>query len=988
MAASTATRAWRWIAVLLLACACATTSVAKPIGTMFRETWTTRQELPHNQINAIVQTPDGYLWFATWEGLVRYNGLEFQVFDRRNVPELRDNGIRSLRVSADGALVMGTSRGGVTILDRGRWRTYGRREGLTQDEVMDAALDSRGRLWAATESAGMFVLDGAKVTRYRAGAGLPSDIVYGLLPARDGSIWVATAGGIARFYGNQPRILAGPASGLPAAPVFRVEELPDGGIYAGTEAGAFRLQGSRFVPLSPLLPRDGVASFARDHAGALWIGTVSSGLLRLDRDGLERFDSRQGLPNNRVPSLFVDREGSVWAGTNGGLLRLRDAPFTTYGSEQGLSDDYVRAVIPARGGGMWIGTSRGLNLWRNGVLVRSFTRADGLPSDSIMSLLEDPDGTLWVGTYTAGVLQMRGGRVIRHLDSAHGLTGSNQVRALLRTGPDTLWIGTSRGLVRLQGGAMRHFGVEDGLPRDYVMALHQARNGDVWVGTADGAVRIAGDRAQPIRADEAMDARDILGFADDEDGTVWMASDRGLLRYRNGRLALLGLRQGMPVDTIFQVVDDRTGHFWLSSNRGVLRVRRADVDAVLDGRRPTLNVDQFTEVDGLASAQCNGTSGPSAVLAPDGRVWVATARGAAVVDPAALQGYTRELPPVVIERVRADDRDLRADERLELPAGTRKLDFQYAGLSFRMPRLLRYRHKLEGVDAGWVDNGTRRLAQYTNLAPGHYRFLVSVSAPGLGQDWSPGATMLDVVIAPYLWQRAWFLPACIALAGLLVVGVFRWRTSELARRAGALEALVQSRTHALREQTDRLIASDAEKSQLLERIREQADAFERQAREDALTGLANRRHGNEVLAAAQERTRAAGRPLSFALFDVDHFKRINDGFSHQAGDAALVQVANVLRRELGTVATVARWGGEEFAAAFEGIALDDARRACERARQAVERIDCAGFAPGWTVTVSAGVVERQALDTHEHLIRRADDLLYDAKRGGRNRIAG
>ena len=981
-------RAGACLLLVLAGFVAAAPALSKPIGTMFRETWTTREALPHNQVNAIVQTPDGYLWFATWEGLVRYNGLEFQVFDRRNVPALRDNGIRSLRVATNGALVMGTSRGGVTILDHGRWRTYGRAEGLGQDEVMDAALDDQGRLWVGTESAGVYVLDGGKVTRHRAGGSLPSDVVYGLLPSRDGAMWVATAEGAVRFYGGRARIHAAGEGGLPKAPVFRLAELQDGNLYAGTEAGAFRLQGGKFVPVSEMLPRDGVTAFARDAAGALWIGTVDSGLLRLDANGVERFDSTQGLPNNRVPSLFVDREGSIWAGTNGGLLRLRDAPFTTYTREQGLPNDYVRAVVPARKGGMWIGTSAGLALWRDGALVHQWTRADGLPGDSIMSLLEAADGSLWAGTYTNGVLQLRDGRVVRQWHAGNGLPGSNQVRALAQSADGTLWIGTSRGLVRLRDGRMTLFGQAQGLPRDFVVALHIARNGDVWVGTADGAARIVGDRAVAAPMAPGLDARDVLGFADFEDGTLWMASDRGLLRYRDGRFALLGIAQGLPVDTVFQVVDDLGGYFWLSSNRGVLRVRRADVDAVLDGRRKRLNVDQFTEVDGLASAQCNGSSGPAAARAADGRIWVATARGAAMVDPSGLQGYTRELPPVVIERVRANDRDIAASERLALPAGTRKLDFQYAGLSFRMPRLLRFRHKLEGVDADWVDNGERRLAQYTNLAPGRYRFLVSVSAPGLGQDWSPASTMMDLSIAPYVWQRGWFLPLCIGAGLLLVFGLFRWRVAAIDRRASALEALVQSRTHALREQTDRLIASDAEKSQLLERIREQADAFERQAREDALTGLANRRHGNEVLAAAQERTRTAGRPLSFALFDVDHFKRINDGFSHQAGDAALVQVANVLRRELGAVATVARWGGEEFAAVFEGIALDDARRACERARQAVERIDCAGFAPGWTVTVSGGVVERQALDTHEHLIRRADDLLYDAKRGGRNRIAG
>jgi diguanylate cyclase (GGDEF)-like protein len=976
-------RAGLLLALLLPACAFA----GKPVSAYFRETWTTREGLPHNQVNAIAQTPDGYLWFGTWEGLVRYNGLEFHVFDRGNTPGLKDNGIRSIRVAADGALVVGTSRGGVSVRRKGHWRTWTTADGLAQDEVMDALEDRAGRLWVATESAGVTRIDGNRARQFTRGSGLPSEVMFGLLLDRDGSVWAATAGGVVHFRGDRAMVF-GPGSGLPAAPVFRLVQAGDGTLYVGTERGAYRRQGDRFVPVSSLLPADGVPSLVRDAAGDLWVGTVNNGLMRIDRKGIERFGSQRGLPNNRVAALFVDREGSLWAGTNAGLLRLRDAPFSTFNREHGLSDDYVRALVQARDGSLWIGTSRGLNRWRSGRVASIHTVADGLPSDSILSLLEDRDGNLWAGTYVGGLLQLRDGRLVRKYDNASGMPGSNQVRALAQAADGTLWIGTSRGLVRMRDGAFKLYGTGEGLPREFVLALHVARDGTVWVGTANGAARVVGDQVEPVSLHAMNDAQDVFDFHEDPDGTLWIATDRGLVRHRNRRMQAIGLGQGLPVDTLFQVVDDQAGGLWLTTNRGVLRIGRDEAEAVLDGRARQLNVDQFGEADGLASSQCNGGSGPAALRDLAGHIWVATARGAAMVDPKVLHGYRRQLPPVVIEQVLADDRVVALADRLVLPAGTRKLEFHYAGLTFQMPRLLRYRHRLEGVDAGWIERGNQRSAQYTNLGPGRYRFLVSASAPGLGQGWSEPPTMMEVRIQPLLWQQPWFLAACALALGLLMFGAYRWRVGTLAGRAARLEAVVDARTRDLREQTLRLVSADEDKTRLLAQLREQSEAFGRQAREDALTGLANRRSLDEELARAFDAAVRAQSPLAFALLDVDHFKRINDTYSHAAGDAALRAVATAVREGLAGEGVVARWGGEEFAVLFAGVPLEQARERCEQVRRAIESLDCGDFAPGWKLTISGGVADRTGLAHYEKLVSRADALLYEAKHAGRNRIHG
>ena len=960
----------------------------KPLSAFYRETWTTRQGLPHNQVNAIAQSPDGYLWLGTWEGLVRYNGLEFHVFDRANTPELKDNGIRSVRASEDGAVVIGTSRGGVTVKRGDRWRTWMEKDGLAQEEVMDALLDRQGRLWVATESAGITRLDKDVPTQFNTRNGLPSDVIYGLLLDRDGGVWAATANGVVHFIDGRIRVYREKA-GLPAAPIFRVMQDDTGSVFVGTERSVYRMQGERFVAQSPLLPDDGVPSLAKDRSGNLWVGTVNNGLVRLGSTGAERFTSVRGLPNNRVAALLVDREGSIWAGTNAGLLRLSDASFSTWNGDQGLSDDYVRALYEAPRGGMWIGTSRGLNLWRDGRIEATYSAADGLPGDSVLSLLESRDGSLLVGSYTNGVLRMRNGKVVGHYDNARGMPGSNQVRALAEEADGILWIGTSRGLAHLRDGKFKAYGLAEGLPREFVISLHIARDGSLWVGTSNGAANIVGGKVRALDVREVNGAQDVFDFHEDADGTLWLATDRGLLRYRSGKLRGLGLKEGLPVDTMFTVVDDELGHLWMTSNRGVLRIKRSDAEAVLDGRLAQLPYDHFGEADGLASAQCNGGSGPAALRDSRGNIWVATARGAAVTSPSRLQAYRHQLPQVVIEQAYANDKPVSAENGLlRLPAGTHKLEFRYAALSFLMPRFLRYRYRLEGEDGEWIERGNQRVAQYTNLKPGRYRFLVDVSAPTLGRGWSGSPTAIEIEIKPQPWQQAWFLALVTVLLAVLLLAIYRWRLGSLRKRASELEAVIEQRTSALREQTDRLLDSDREKSILVARLKEQSEDFERMALEDALTGIGNRRNLDVRLAETFERALETRQPLSFALFDIDEFKRINDHYSHAAGDLALRAVAKALRDGIGSSGSIARWGGEEFAVLFEGMPLDEARQRCEELRERVQAIDCGDFAPGWSMTISGGVTERTGLSHHEKLVSRADALLYEAKRAGRNRICG
>lgn len=969
----------------------ASTQRVKPLAEFSRDVWTTRDGLPHNQVSAIRQTPDGYLWFATWEGVVRYNGVRFRVFDRSNTPALTDNGARSLHVMRNGSVLIGTARGGVATVDtQGRWRVWTTAEGLAQNEIWRAIEDRRGRIWVASESAGIDRIDTTGVRHFGKADGLPSEALLDLAEGKDGAIWVASALGVVRIEDDKVEAqMAG--AGLPATGADDVEVARDGSVWVATRLGGFvRRPGSaRFERVTPVEIDEVITKVLPEADDAALFGTANEGVLAFAGGRLDRLQNLRSPANNRVTALFRDREDSLWIGTSAALMRLRDTPFSTLTTEHGLADNYVRAVLESPDGTLWIGTSSGLaTVPRSGATPTASTA--GLPTESILSLARARDGGVWVGTYADGLMHYRDGRVVQRWTVSEGLV-HNEVRAVIETRDGTVWVGTPLGLSRIRGDEIVSFGTETGLPQLFVRSLAQSRDGRLWVGTSKGVAISSGEAFQTLSLPLGMDAQDMFGFHEDERGIMWIASDRGLLRVEKDRVAAIGLDQGLPIDEVFTVVSDQLGNLWLSSSRGVMRLVRAEADAVTAGRRMKIEAEQFGEHDGLITAQANGGSSPPAAVTADGRVWFATAHGVAFVQPRELARFVHEALPAVIEEVNVEGHAVANTGTVVLAPGQRRIDIQYAALSYLAPSRIRYRFRLDGLDENWVEGGDGHNAQFTNLLPGDYRFRVAAMLPG--GAWSDRETTLPDSVKPLWWQRPWVVMPLLALLIAALWLAYRARVHGLRANEARLLALVEHRTRDLQRRTEDLgtqtallKAADTDKNMLLARMREQSEDFEKQAGEDALTGLQNRRSADAFLEAEIARAERDGTPLSIVLIDVDHFKAVNDGHSHAVGDAALRAVAEALQRQTRTGDLGARWGGEEFVQVLPGIDLAVARVIAERLRAAIASLDLEHVAPGLKFTISAGIAEHAHGESGTRLVSRADDLLYQAKRNGRNRV--
>jgi ligand-binding sensor domain-containing protein/ActR/RegA family two-component response regulator len=390
-----------------------------------------RDGLPQYLVRAVCQTRDGYLWFATMEGLVRFNGLTFEIFDQRNTPALRSARIRALYEARDGALWIATVGGGVVRRQNGRFTVLTKENGLADDSVISIVETSDG-LWIGTANGLNRYRDG-RMTQYLAGQEISA-----LAAGRDGSLWIGTTKGL---YRNFAPVVPDPVDALAIA--------RDGTVWAGARDHVLRIAPGRATRESIALPIATVYvhHVIEDSRGTIWLATSPGGLLRL-RDGkFDLLDKTKGLPSSSVRALAEDREGSLWIGTDSGLARLEDLKFVTYTARHGLPEDNVRVVTEARDGGLWVGTyGGGLGRLRDGRMTR-FTTKDGLASDKIDALAALRDGTLLVST-PRGVQTLRDGRFEAFtLDRPTG----PDVRVMLESRNGDLWLGTYDGLLQVRG---------------------------------------------------------------------------------------------------------------------------------------------------------------------------------------------------------------------------------------------------------------------------------------------------------------------------------------------------------------------------------------------------------------------------------------------------------------------------------------------------------------------------------------------------------
>ncbi|MCP4658144.1 MAG: hypothetical protein GY856_22260 [bacterium] len=773
---SAATVSGEWARVLLTALALSASAAwASPEHYLY-DIWQHEEGLPQISVIALAQDGDGYLWLGTLEGLVRFDGLGFTVFNRSNTPQLRSNIVTAIAPDGDGSLWVGT-REGLARWQDGRLTDYTPEEAPTFD-VQLLHLDRRGRLWVGTRH-GLHRFDGDRFITYTTRDGLIHNFVWAIQDDRQGNLWIGTQGGLSRLRDGTFTSYT-IRDGLTHDHVRALYEDRRGRLWIGTTEGIQRLEQGRFITSTPGSgpARPTVRLFYEDHHGDLWIGALG-GLYRLTRDVFTFYGKEAGLPDNRVRAVLEDREGSLWIGTRlGGLCRLRERRITHFGSAEGLPSDVVWAIRQDRAGNVWLGTDGGLARIAPDGGVITYTTRDGLPSNEVWSLFEDRRGTLWVGTCAHGLARLRDGE-FRVTPIAEG-PGEACVTCILEDRAGNLWLGTdSAGLHRLGNEELRTYTVRDGLPSNGIRDLYEDPQGILRIATADGLTRYENGVFTTIGSRHGLAHPSLASLYGDREGILWIGTwGGGLSRFRDGELADFSIQDGLFDELVHQVLEDSRERLWMSSNRGIFNVGKQELDDYAAGRTSGITSASYGRSDGMRSNECNGRGDPAGWRTRDGKLWFPTIKGAAIVDADRIE--RNAVPPnVVIEEVLIDKQPTDPDRRAVLPAGTTVFEFRYVALSFLAPEKIRYQYMLEDFDDDWQDAGTRRLVHYTNLNPGSYRFrVIAANSDGV---WNESGDSFEFYLRPAVYQTWYFYLACFAAVALLGQGAHRYRVRQLVR---------------------------------------------------------------------------------------------------------------------------------------------------------------------------------------------------------------
>lgn len=751
------------------------------------------------------QTNDGYIWLTTLDGLVRFDGVRFTVFNKSNSKNLPGNRFINLLAEEDDTLWISTEEQGLIRRGRdGEFRTFTAADGLPSNFVYAVQKMPDGVIVAYTDS-GTARFDGERFIA------APDDDFHQFkrLLAPSGAFWEFDKNSLRLIKNGREIFYELPANlkelfnpkydFVVLINLFEDERgalwiTADNATNENSSGKLFKFVDGEFEEIrAENMPPSLVYDMAQDRRGDLWLATQSNGACRLrsssDENRFDCFAAKDGLAD-ALWRIFKDREDVLWASTdNRGFFRFTERAVAPVSAAQNLVATNVYAVLQTVAGAIWIGSHGGLAKYENG-RMKNYSRADGLIYTDVQSLFEDENGRLWIGSLD-GIEYLENGEFYDFSDVLQINKNVVGFYDIHRDRENALWFATNAGLVRYDETRKetRIYTTADGLPSDNVRVILENSNGSFWIGTYGGIALFEAGKFTRYTEAEGLAGNNVRALYLDAGGALWIGTyESGLSRFENGKFTNYRIENGLASNGAFQILEDAGGNFWISSNQGIHRTNRRQLEAFAAGEIQFVNSTLFGKSDGMLNSEANGGGQPAGIKTDDGRLWFPTQDGVAVINPEAVE--TNPLPPpVVIEKIRIDNREHSAlsvqHSAIEISPGEENLEIDYTGLSFIKPEQIRFRYKLEGLDENWIEAGTRRTAFYPYLPPGKYTF--HVAAANSDGVWNERGASVAFNVLPPFYRTWWFFAGSFVVVGLAVFAVYRRRVFQLERARHAQE---------------------------------------------------------------------------------------------------------------------------------------------------------------------------------------------------------
>lgn len=860
--ASSLLLAWCALGVFLSPAAAWGGLTSPPDSPFIVESWSTDDGLPQSSVITVLQTRDGYLWLGTLNGLVRFDGVRFTVFDENNTPGLNSSRIVNLFEDSRQNLWVGTETAGVVLVQDGSVRELGIGRGSREGRLRAACEDVTGAVW-------LYTADG-QLCRYQAGQmdvwnyGTERPSLCRALAVEPDRLWVGTDWQLTALG---PLTSIQPPD-LPRELVLPVTKLDF--LLSSAQGGYWRLANNRVqkcrgntlehdLGTYPWRANAIVSAACEDAEGNLVVGTLDEtsgdGVFWFEADGRARRVSRtEGLRADGVLSLCMDREGDLWVGTDGGgLSRVRRKGFEL------AAASVNRVTQTACGddmGGLWMGFTAGAAYW-NGDTVKHYGSAQGLLNkfeQNVAAVFVDRTQQVWVGT-GGGLFRLNADRLERVGGPAALRTA---VTAIHQDRQGRLWFGTHAGLLGWNGTDWEWLTTREGLSGDIVRALADDAVGNLWIGTAGGGLnRWRDGKFTSFRKQaDALPSDEVSCLLVDRDDVLWIGTlGRGLVRFAEGKWTRYTTDEGLVSNSISYMLEDDHGDFWLGSNAGLMRIPKVALNDYARGVTKAFPCRAYGKADGLPTRESTFGSQPAAGRTTDGRLWFPTTLGLVGLNPVDLKPNPVP-PPVVIEALWVEGQPetssaLRATRPVAatIPPRKGRLEIHYTSLNLAAPDRARFQYRMAGYETEWTDAGNRRVAPYQKLAPGTYTF--EVRAGNEDGVWSTSPATLAITVLPPFWRTWWFLTASVlALLGSIVGTVHLISTQRLKRQLRQQAALETERSRIARDLHDQLGANLTQVSllgELVEADKDLPEEVEAHARQITNTSRETTRALDEIV---------------------------------------------------------------------------------------------------------------------------------------------
>lgn len=783
--------------------------------------WHTENGLPDNSVYTILQTRDGYIWMGTLNGVVRFDGYTFHSFDSEESPR---GEIRALYEDSVGTLWIGTTSYGLYSYKHGKFKQH--IENVLK--IRSIQEDRQGKLWIGCfgEDFGLIEYDKVKNLTYfndKDEPRIPNNKINSIAKDDRGDLWVTTEKGIIKLdeHGKPGKTVYGKR--ISAKLVVSLVDTTSKTLWIGSggSGGLYRVhldQPNRPVKIKSI-PEFSIVSLFRDRRGNLWIGTDRGGLCRYYDGQVETLTQDKGLADDEVYAIYEDGENSLWLGTlDGGLHQLRDAKFINFTHQEGLTGDYVQSILQDRNGNIWLGTKSGLTCLEKGFpnnIILKFTKNNPLAHTSVVCLIEDKNSNIWIGTWGNLLVYNPNTKKLKQEILANGNIESNKIQSLLEDRNGRIWIGTNGGLFKHQSGITTAVLKDNGSQDSIVTFIHEDRSGNIIIGTEGGLYKVesqdhgeeivdfplhfanTGDRDIPVH----FKLRCLL--EDETNGYLWLGTDNGLICFDGKTSVSFTVKDGLPFDYVYTILKDNQGNLWMGSRNGITKIPVIEFQALREGKVKRLESHIFNEKDGMSSAWITG----NAIVDRQGRYWFPTNEGAAVIHPEKYPVNDIE-PQVILESLTIDDKTYfnhdTASNNLptELDAEVKRLEFRFTALSFVNSQDILFRVILKGYDNDWIAWNPSRNATYTGIPHKMYTFFVE--ARGRDNGWYGKTEGYTFKKKAHFWEETWFQIMAAVFILTLAGSLYLMRIATLKRREKLLASLVEERTHDLKIRNQQL----------------------------------------------------------------------------------------------------------------------------------------------------------------------------------------